>query len=661
MALLMIILFSSLAVHTVSSNPENPDEAEEDISPLFESLNVTADKMELSLNAALNVNYTILENENKSLNYDYREEPLNKSERIASELEEELSKPASVFAEIEGEIESDEFLKEYNVPFHEISIQLIEYSKRHRYLVSNLSTMLIEYKSGEDDIGRAFKATHVHLNAMEDKLRKINATVQDKKGDNINLTGLERSIQNNELFLEDYTDMLGYIGKKLDAPPDLFIYGPGEVHPNEEFEIEVNFFDGTGFNTSADVSLFIDGNETDLEYRIERNSYIFSYQVNWTFEELNFSAQIERTEKTNITSDEITVEVVPYTSSIELETDKEVYYNETVTVYGEFQTEANIDLTKLDLDAPDKKISPKANGSFVLEYESKRFRWGLSEINVNYESKKNEPILSSSGDTTFEVSIPTDIIIIDYSDKVRYDDLNNFTLKGRLVNISEGQDEVNGLSSQELKVYLDGELITENRTDERGYFTFSLTTDKELEPGKHLLRLSFEGPPKYRSVDNSETQFDVIEDESQAEKFWNNPILMIGVGIAVSLILALVYFTGRKEEDKDMEELTKGDDENSISEISIPSASGKDDLTNSYRSFLETMEKLGFIEIQKGKTHREVEDEINSQLSVDELKREVRLVTDLFEKALFTDRQIKESEIEEFNSSLSKLGRRVLS
>jgi len=664
--LVVIILSSGLFMEPASSNHENPEEMEENLSSLFETLNRTSELMERSLEEALSVNYSIVENQEGNISYEYDEEALSNSKERASDIEQELSKPNSVLEDIKGEIKSDEFLEEYFVPLYKIATNLTSYSKRHRYLISNLTNMFIEsdeeHRTSDIDIGEAFNNTHDHLTNMYERLENVNVVLQNYKRNNVDLTGLEFLIKENHRLLDQYEDILENIGYEFEVPPTLFIYGPKRVYPSDEFDIKVNFFDGRIFNNTADITLLMGGIKTDFEYDIKGNTYIFNYNIGWAYEvssKLVFSAEVD---DSGIISEKLTVQVVPYPSRIELETEKEAYYDENIRIHGVFQTEADIDLTEIELNAPYKEISPDVNGSFVLEYESEKFRWGVSEIKVYYESPENGTISPSYEYVSFEVSIPTDITIIDYTDTVRYDDVSNFTLEGKLVNISrEGNRDFEGLGLQEIEVYLNGKRISANQTDEEGYFTFSFSSDKELEVGTYFISISFEGPAKYRSVDTEEIQFEIVEEERKEEKFWTEPLFLGAIAIFIFFIIGLVYLTDIKEEGDGLPETTSNEQEQTASGISIPAATTKKEITSAYRSFLERMQELEIVKLSKGKTHREVEDELNSHPSTNEIKKEISYVTNLFEKALFTNREIVQSEIEKFNSSLSKLMKEVLS
>lgn len=652
LAIFVMILSSGLTLNTLSGRGDNPDETEEDLSPLFETLNMTAEEMGNSLDRAIDVNFTLDEN----LSYDYDEEQLNMSKESALTIEEKLSKPNSVFSEIEGKIGSDEFLEEYFVPFYGISLNLTHYSRRHSYFISNISAVIMDNHSVQEDLAydleEAFNNTHDHLDAMEENLESINKTVQEEKRDNINLTGLERSVYENERLLERYRDMLGDIGYELEIPPALYINGPDIVYPGEEFQIKVSYFDGQKFNTSANISILLDGEGTENDYRIDGSSYLFRYEVDWSAQlwlQLQVKAQVDFN---GVLSEELVVQIQPYPSNIELETEKEAYYDGPITIQGVFETEAEIDLSEIELQASDKKTSASANGSFTFEFDSKEFRWGQSEVLVIYEGAENKTISPSSENVTFEVSIPTQINITDYTETLRYNDVNNFELKGRLINGSSEENDVKGLSNRDLRVYLNGEFIDEIQTDEEGFFNFSFSTDHELDTGQNVLSFSFEGSKMYRDVDSQDIHFEVVDEQT----FWSNPLIIGGLAVSIVFTLGLVYVFSGKEEKEEIEESSISESKReTYSDRSIPSVGAEEDITSAYRRFLKILEDMGFIELSRGKTHREIEREINSHPQTEELKEEASLVTDLFEKALFTDRDISGSEVEEFNSSLLKL------
>ncbi len=655
-ALIIIILSSVLVIGNASGEHVDPEESEEDLASLYETLNITAGKLERPLDEALSVNYTFYEDQNGDLSNRYDEEALNNSKDLSMEIEKELSKPESVYQDIKGEIGSSEFLEEYFVPLYSTSKNLTLYSEKHSYMVTNLSAMVLEDEDSEISPVEAFNNTHDHLNAMQKHLDKMEENIQKIDRENVDLSGLERSIQDNGLLLIEYREYLEDIGHELDLPPSLFIYGPDTTHPGESFEIEVNYFDGDEFNTTADVSLLLNGGRSEVEPDIVDDGYIFRYEIGWglrLFSELKFSARLD---ETDLTSEELIVQIIPYSSNIDLEIEKEAYYDENITIDGLFETDADIDLTDIELYAPDREISPDENGSFDITYDSKRFRWGTSVIEVVFEGTENDTISSTHENVSFEVSIPTDIVILEYTAEVEHDSANNFTLKGRLINISKEEDGyTNGIGSQELDVYLNGDQIGKIETDDEGFFNFSLSSDEGLEVGTNVLGFSFDGSERYRSAELTEIRFEVVEEE-----FWMDTFIIGGLTTLMIIIIASIFLFSKKEEEP-VEEITKTGESKPTQEISIPSISERHEITKAYGRFLDMMQRWDLIEVQEGKTHREIEKEMTSHPTFSDFRKELSHVTSLFEKALFTERDIHESEIKEFNSSVSKLIRRITS
>lgn len=660
--LILIILVSTSAIGDVSSALENPDEIDEDHATLFESLNRTTGEMRTVLEEALSVDYNLYENEIGNLSFDYDGDALTNSTKIAEMIELEMSSPGSVFAEIEGkEIESADFLEEYYIPIYDLSVNLTHYSRRHSDMISNMSSLMVMDVEGEKrlagDIHQAFNNTHHHLIAMEERLSNINSIFLQKRGDDVNVTGFQRLISENEEMLDRYMEKFQRVGNELDIPPTLFIYGPESVHPGESLEIEVEYFDGDGISTSADISLLKDGVTAEIGYQIDEDNYLFIYDVDWDaklWSDIQFSAIVDGSE---IVSDDLILQVIPYPSSIELETEKDAYHDEMITINGEFNTEAPVDLTEIDLYGSEEKTNPDANGTFQLEYESEIFRWGRSQINVSYEGAENNTILPSYDSVIIEVSIPTDIEILHHTENIRHDDLENFVLEGRLVNISgDGEENHQGIPSENISFYLDGEYIGEVQTDDEGFFTFYFSDDKSIQNGTHVLSLSFDGSEKYRSVDSQEVAFEVVEEDG----FLNDPFFIGIIAILIIAIFGSIYIFGSKSDDKDItkSKLAPGSG-TSPSEVSIPSVTREKDITDSYIKFLKFVQETGIIELRKGKTHREILDEMISHERIEGVGEELSLVTDIFEKKIFTERDITRSEIQEFNSSLSSLMREV--
>ncbi len=651
----MIISLSSFMLNPVTGSHEDPDEVEEDLDGFFDTLDRSREKIEASLQRVLWVNYSLEEDVEKILYDEYDQEHLNLSKKISQELKEELSKADQVLEQIEGEVESAEYLEEYLVPFFHISEDLVDYTKRHSYLIENLTEGVD--RLGDDEIDQQVTNSLHHLDVMKNNvLPSIKSQIQSIDEEIFDLTqlteGEEGLIERNEVLLDEYDDSITKLMVAGNVS-DFTIFAPDTAHPGETINIAGYFLDEGEPIDNANISLFKDDDLVDFSYT-ENGRYRFNYTIDWDHEltETVFIAEPKNSNSEDLTAG-ITVEIVPYQPEIQLETEKEAYYDESIEIFGTFKTEADINLTDIQLNvSTGSTISPEEDGSFNLSYESRDFRWGKTNLTVWYTG--NETISGTSKNVSFEVSIPTEIVDFEYSKGLEEGALDEFFVKGRLINASSEQ----GLEGQNITVFLDGEFAGEIETGEDGDFTFSLPEDHDLEVGRHTLSVSFEGPEKYRRIESD----DILIEVSERTMFWNSPVFLAIVLITLAVVSAGAYVVLRKEEtERKLDDVDEKSFEFPSPDVSIPTATSRDEVPSAYRDLLETLQDMGLITISSGKTHREIEDEISDHPRLTQLEEDMKRVTKLFEKALFTDRSIQSNELENFNSSLSTLVEEVSS
>ncbi len=650
-SLVIIILSSLLMSNPVLASHENPDEAEEDPGALIQTLERKKVNIESSLQEALKVNYSLEEEK-------YTPDHLNRSIDMAEEVEKELSKPDSVLEDIKGKIGSAAHLDTHLVPLLYISKNLTEYTKRHKYLIYNLSDAVQSMEGEEDSFEKLILNSRSHLNQMYRNLENMNETIQGRKEKFDYLTDLNH-LQGNYRLYEDYKKLLSEIAYEGDMPSTVMIDGPDIGHPGDDIEIKVDFYDGDEFNTSVDISLFKEDNKTyeeiDLNYTIEEDTFYYQYEIDWNrniSSYLNFSAKV-KLEGDDIESQKLRVEIVPYPSTIELDIEKEAYYDEKIEIGGKFKTEAAVDLSEIDLniyknDSFVQIANPSNNGSFNIITESKEFRWGKTNLSVEYPG--NRTISSISENISFEVSIPTEIVDLDYPKNIKEDGVDEFSLKGRLVNLSSGE----GIEGQNISLLLNGEKVGSVVTGERGTFTFLFSDDHEVEKGRHVLTVRSEGSKKFRSARSDDLQIEVEE-----QQFWRSYTFFGLIAILIGGILVTLYLFSSEEEEKEEVESVEKKIKRPRSKFSIPNAASSKDIPSAYRNFLDILQSSGFIEISRGKTHQEIEKEIRSHPKMQGFENHIKFVTDRFEKVLFTEKSISSSEIEKFNSAISKLTEEV--
>ncbi|MBS3816691.1 MAG: hypothetical protein KGY76_03915 [Candidatus Thermoplasmatota archaeon] len=730
-----MILLSTLILNTAVGSHEDPDKAEKDVGDLLVMLSNTKEDIERSLKEGLWVNYTLEWRENGTLSEDYREDHLNISKEIAINREEVLSKPDLVSSEIKGVVNSSDFLEDYYIPFYLLSSNLTRYATRHHSLISNLTriTQIIQGSLNEstqkgEGIGELFINSRNHLDQMEEEiLPKIEKNRERIDENFFDITELDRLIEDNYDLIDEYRKEL----EKLvgDVPSALTIYGPEKGHPGTRVDIHGYFLREGEFVTNATVSLNIStGNNETINISTFEGYYEYTYNISWgqeIAEEIIFSAMVD-IDGEKIRSKNLTVDIDPYPSSIELEKEKDAYYNETIEIVGEFKTDADVNVSGTKLKTSfNETITINEEGYFNLSYGSREFRWGVSDLRVNYDGAKylfslnrtkymeyldegsidpelkgafedesydveadanlseedegwfisenetreyrievgdekltiyeagNETISPSSSGISFEVSIPTGIVDLDYPKVMKKTGTDEFALNGKLLNVSSGE----GIEGQNLSISLNSEMVRSVETGDGGNFTFVFSKERELQSGQHVLDVHFEGTEKFREARSEDIQIEVKEEEP----FWKSYTFIGSIAVLITVVLILVYvFTGKEEEKKEEEGVDEKVSEPSP-KISVPSANSGEDIPETYRNFLDLLQSSGFIDFSRGKTHQELEREISSHPKLKELEDHIRYVTDRFEKVLFTDRSISSSEIEEFNSSISKLTEEVSS
>ncbi len=636
--LIIIVVLSSLLVfNPVLGSHENPDEIDEDIGPLISTLERTKEDIESSLDESLEVNYTIDE---EVFSDSYELKYLNRSRELAEIVEEEFSSPDSVLGEIRGEIGSSEHLEAHFVPLLYISENLTGYVERHEYLISNLS-VAVELVQEDEDPGDYVANSMDHLSRMKTVLSFMERNIGELDSEAFDLDGLENLIEENFELLGEYE---GYIEdlKEEARPTNLSIFGPSRGHPGSEVVIHGYFLDEGRRVSNISISLFKDGEKVDSNSTSD-GYYEFLYKIDWSQDlgEVVFSTEVE-----GISSRNLSVDVIRYPSEIELETEKDAYYNESVKVSGRFVTEAEVDLSRVELEATlSRKVNLFVNGSFELEYDSREFRWGTNEIVIEYSG--NRTISESSENITIEVSIPTEIQFFEYSKELEEGAVDEFYLEGRLINVSSGQ----GLEGQNLTVFLDGEPVGRIKTGEDGDFSFSLE-EHDLEVGRHTLSVSFEGPERYRNVDSE----DIVIEVKERTLFFRSSILFLAMILFLLSVIFVRFYYVRKEEKEERSGVDEFDPAISR-ETSIPAATSREEVPNAYRELLETLRDSGMISISRGKTHREIAEEMNSHPRFQQMGEDIKRVTGMFEKSLFTERSIRSEELKNFNSSLSRLSK----
>ncbi len=405
---------------------------------------------------------------------------------------------------------------------------------------------------------------------------------------------------------------------------------------------------------------------------------IFSSEEDWGLKEEDTVQLKAVSEDQNITSESHHISVERWDTEIELEfeEEREAFYQEYVNVSGRFRTDAPIsfedirlNFTNLEDDAElpgedtGSVIRDEENFSFEISYHTEMFYWGKNEIEVSYQG--NETLDGDEGSISFEKSIPTELII----DTNKEEDVEVIDIEGHLFN-SSSEESDDGLEGKEVYLKLDDKEQNESLTGPEGDYKFNISLD-ELSEGDELY-VHFEGTEKFREADSDRLliSYEVIHGED------DDPDDMLGIlteernlllimGIIIGMVILLWYWKGKEEFKEDEEahssekEKTSEKKKKDIWKKQTPSlqASSKEEVSSIYGILLRELYSKDIITVEKGKTHRELERELISRIA---LKEEIKQITTVFEKALFSDRVLDPSELELFNSSMKELQEELL-
>ena len=516
--IVVILLLGTGFLGFVSSQEshENYEDVEEDISALFVSLNRTKEYMIRSLNHSQKVDYNQMINETDiQQNYDIYE--LKTSFSLSNDSEDNIEDSKDILKDIKGRVESYEYITEYYTPFYKMTGNLSKFVVSHRELLSNLTLAgkhYIKLLEGIDSHHwmweglRALNNASYNLKKMEGAVNNIEESSLDIDNDIFDTEHLNQNFTSIEQLIEDYR---GYIGgftfRFRTIESYLSIYSPRSTNPGRTINI-VGFYILEGeYQANHTVAIFKDGVKIGEDKTAEDGYYSIEYTVPLyhSIEEVLLKASII---DENISSEERTLNIAKYPSSIELNLQKEAYYNEVIIVNGSFSTPADLDLRGFSLKTSkgmDVYISDE--GSFQMYYRTIDFDFGMNTIEVEYEGSR---LIERSGSSiTFEVSVPTELTL--ESDKTKeYEIDESIEFWGELRDNTSKE----GMMEEDLSVVLDGDTYKNIITSQNGEYSFSMDISSlDLNRGIHTVRTTYNGTNKYREC-SSKTLYISIRGDS---------------------------------------------------------------------------------------------------------------------------------------------------
>lgn len=679
--IVVILLLGTVFLGFVSSQEshENYEDVEEDISALFVSLNRTKEYMIRSLNHSQKVDYTQNINET-DIQQSYDDHELKTSFSLSNDSVDNIEDSKEILKDIKGRVESYEYITEYYTPFYKMTGNLSKLVINHQELLSNLTLAgenYIKLLEGIDshhwmweglralnNASYNLKKMEVAVNSIEESSLDIDNDIFDTENLNQNLTSIEQLIEGYREYIVEFTFRFRTIESYLS------IYAPRSTNPGRTINI-VGFYIKDGeYQSNHTVEIFKDGVKIGEDKTAEDGYYTIEYTLPLyhSIEEVSLKASII---DENISSEDRTLNIVKYPSSIELDLQKEAYYNEVIIINGSFSTPADLDLQGFSLKtSKGMNVYTSDYGSFQMYYRTIDFDFGMNTVEVEYEGGRL--IERSSSSVSFEISVPTELTL--ESDKSKeYEKDESIEFWGELKDNTSKE----GMMEEEVSVILDEDTYKKIITSQNGEYSFSIDISSlDLNRGIHTVRTTYNGTKKYRdcssktlyiyirgdsaSVGDDPDDFDDDEDDENdhlqnlIEDNWYFIALIFGL-----LFLIFAYYNYSSGEEIEVVETgTKGYPSSKKSTASKTSlkASSPEEVPSIYRSFLNRLDESGIISLTKGKTHRDISSELSRKAETDE---NIEDLTNIFEKAYFTERSLSNSEINYFNSLIKNILKEV--
>ncbi len=688
-----ILLVAIIAVNfcvvpaTAQDSHDDFDDADTDLGALLMSLNRTQELIHDSLNASLRVNYTQDIGERVQQSY-------NITEARDSFVSADRSKDATASAkriinDMPDEVPSSLYIEELYLPFYHVSSNLTYFTKAHQGLILNLSDTAEYYNLYVDEGGkgdilsglRSLNDASRNLRRMEQRLPALEKGMNGLNRTYFDVNPLDDTLNEVSQLIPHYHDMIEELLSIFEELSGyITIYVPSPVHPGEKVDVEGYYSSNGSFLPNVTVVIEVGGGGTYQGKTDESGYYNETIQIPWNSSQ-PVTINVSDSEDGNYSSN-LTIVTDRYSTDIELEIEKYYYFDEEIVVHGNFTNDSPLSMDSFVLRATgNKSISPMEDGSFRLVYDSSSFRWGGGKIWVSYTG--NESISSSYDEVEFEVSISTNLTLQVDDENVWTDVSEDISLSGVLRNSSSGE----GLVGEDVWLTIDGGNDISVETGVDGVYEIDID-GSDLSDGLHELQTVYNGTQKYRNstseilylyieggeyivsgdlgelelvLDKDLSGDGVIggEDDSEDEQKENlieilrkNLILLL---IGILLILALIYHMYRSNRPEGTVEKATPERKTTVlrkKKRKAPTASDWKDIPSSYSSFLDILDSKNIINITKGKTHREIYQELKDRLGKD---IHIQKVTDMFEKVYFAGEELAEKDVRNYNDAMDNL------
>ncbi len=587
-----------------------------------------------------------------------------------------------------GEATSVEYLEEYLRPFQDLDINTTGLIQFYIYLNENL-TVAENYLNDNATTNTTVDAAVQALNNSESNAEAVKDKVNDIENNTkaINETGFS-TVTLEELIIET-KELVESDGEAIEELSELFTIIPNflsiYVHKigfalGDEFLAYGYFFGEGDFKSVENITIFMDDQildevSTDSNGRYEFKTEIPLNHTLGVFEihaSTMYNNSLYVSHRTNITISKIPTILTLSTPLSDYSLDEPVPFSGRLLDHKDTGlADENITLNFDDMMIAN--ISTDIGGNFSFELNTTGISFGVYGAQAMFESD-DEHTGSVSEMVEFSINIPTRLMLSILETAIYVGE--NITFFGQLT------DELDNipLSDMTIELYIEDEKVGEVVTDNLGRYEY-LHSSFGMAIGKYNVHSEFNP----MVLNWRESVSDIIEVEIQGpqepairtqgkslmDRIYDNLFLIVLL-ILVFLVPAVFYMRKRRAvpagltqragkkikrkaySNKTLKKKLLKETEDLDSKLSSLKGSKnlREAIIAGYHTLLGILEKNKVIRVKPSHTHLDI-----AQKLADEgfPTSEIGSVTDIFEKAMYSNRPIASNTIDDFMAGIRKM------
>lgn len=686
----VVILVIPLLFHAVSGETppvhENFEDAEEDLEILLSLLGDSLVLSEETLSFLVNMEFS--------------EENLSIAMEKAQEFHDLLEGAEILLDQMRGDVSSYEYLTEYLTSFQNLDVNMTGLIQFYIYLNENL-TIAKDYfedpgsgNTTADDAVESLNNSESNTEAVKEKVDDIenNTNAINDKGFSTDI--LEELIIETKQIVESDENTTKELSELFTVIPNflsIYVYKT-EFAIGDELTTYGYFFANGSFTTGQNIIVYMDNQilgevtanssgkyEFKTEIPLNHTLGLFEIHASTTY---NNSLYVSDT--INILVGKIPTILTLSTPFLAYSPDAPVQFsgrlidykgrglvNENITLYFDDPSGNTLNFDNITIT----NISTDINGNYSFEHNTSEIPMGIYRSRAKFESDEVH-IGSRSAMVEVSINIPTNLTLSILKTAVYEGE--NITFFGKLM------DELHNipLSLMTIEIYIEDEKVGEVVSDNLGRYEYTHSTFK-MALGKYNVRSEFNPIElKWRESISDMIEVEIREPEEPATSTQGKSLINIifdNLFLIMLLILVFLIPTGfyvrkrrhvptssdqtqqpeRKFVKKPLPEIIITEKllkETEVLDSKLSSLKGSKNLREviitGYHALLGILEKNKIIRVKPSHTHLDIAQKLTDKGLP---QTEVNSITDIFEKAMYSNRPISSKTIDNFKVSLRKM------